>query len=262
MEHERKNRQTSWQEVHRWYDDLVGQEGHHYHQKVILPRALELLDLKANSHLLDLGCGQGILARTLPKQVRYAGIDLASQLIQAAKSHTHPQAKHTFFHHDVTNPLPLSEYCKKEGLFSHAAFILSLQNIEAPQKALASAALFLQKDARLLIVMNHPSFRIPRQSSWGFDEATKTQYRKVNSYCSPQKIPIQMHPGKSDPKNVTWSFHYPLSAYSLWLKESGFMIELIEEWCSDKESTGKAAKWENRARKEFPLFLTIVARKG
>ncbi|MDB6082102.1 MAG: hypothetical protein JWO53_1374, partial [Chlamydiia bacterium] len=48
---------TSWQKVHRWYDDLVGESGHHYHQAIILPAIQRLLKLDATSHLLDLGCG-------------------------------------------------------------------------------------------------------------------------------------------------------------------------------------------------------------
>jgi hypothetical protein len=35
----------------------------------------------------------------------------------------------------------------------------------------------------------------------------------------------------------------------------------LEEWTSDKVSIGKAAKGENRARAEFPLFLVIKAVK-
>ena len=120
-------------------------------------------------------------------------------------------------------------------------------------------AAHLQKGGRFAIVMNHPCFRIPRQSSWGFDEATKLQYRRMNGYMSPQKIPIEMHPG-AQKQATTWSFHHPLSDYSKWLYEAGFSIERIEEWCSDKVSTGGNAKAENRARKEFPLFLSIIAR--
>jgi hypothetical protein len=35
----------------------------------------------------------------------------------------------------------------------------------------------------------------------------------------------------------------------------------MEEWTSDKVSVGKAAKGENRARAEFPLFMAIRAVK-
>jgi len=47
----------------------------------------------------------------------------------------------------------------------------------------------------------------------------------------------------------------------LWLKENEFTIDIIEEWTSDKESVGKVAKMENRARSEFPLFLALKCRK-
>jgi hypothetical protein len=46
------------------------------------------------------------------------------------------------------------------------------------------------------------------------------------------------------------------------LNKAGFMIAKIEEWTSDKESEGKTAKQENRARAEFPLFMAIQAQKS
>ena len=76
---------------------------------------------------------------------------------------------------------------------------------------------------------------------------------------TPLKIPIQTHPSQQDLSPSTWSFHRPLSAYSAALKQAGFMIDQIEEWCSDKQSIGKMASMENRSRKEFPLFLALSA---
>jgi hypothetical protein len=34
----------------------------------------------------------------------------------------------------------------------------------------------------------------------------------------------------------------------------------MEEWISDKQSSGKFAKMENRSREEIPLFLLLQAR--
>jgi len=42
----------------------------------------------------------------------------------------------------------------------------------------------------LVIVLNHPCFRIPRQSGWGIDEKNKLQFRKVIKYMSPMEIPL------------------------------------------------------------------------
>ena len=98
-------------------------------------------------------------------------------------------------------------------------------------------------------------------SLWGIDEAAKLQYIKINRYMTPMKIPLQAHPSKGQGSPTTISFHYPLSDYSKWLYEAGFVIDLIEEWISDKVSTGKTARMENRSREEFPLFLAIRAIK-
>ena len=73
-------------------------------------------------------------------------------------------------------------------------------------------------------------------------------------------IPIRMNP--SDPQSAqTMSYHFPISDYSKMLKDAGFVIELIEEWTSDKESVGRAGKMENRSRSEIPLFMAIATTK-
>ncbi len=74
-------------------------------------------------------------------------------------------------------------------------------------------------------------------------------------------IPITTHPGHGEKSEITWSYHVPLSKYVEMLSEHGFVIEKLEEWISDKHSVGDTAKMENRARKEFPLFMALLARK-
>jgi ubiquinone/menaquinone biosynthesis C-methylase UbiE len=250
---------TSWQSVGKWYNETVGEEGHYYHQSLIIPNVLKLLNFSANepASLLDLACGQGVLSRHLPSSVSYVGVDAAAQLISAAKHYQQQNKKssHQFIQADVTQTLPFQQVT-----FSHASLILALQNIEHPQAVFKNASLHLQSGAPFVIVINHPCFRIPRQSSWKVDEENKVQYRRIDRYMSSMKIPIQTHPGKGKESPQTWSFHHPLSDYSRWLKETGFTIELIEEWCSNKVSEGRAAKMENRSRQEIPLFMAILAR--
>ncbi len=244
---------TSWNKSGKWYNKIVGDKGHYYHQSVVLPRVLRLLGLDSHSRLLDIGCGQGILARSIDQNIPYVGIDLAKSLIDSAKSKDR-NTKHTFVFADATKRMSISE---KD--FTHAVAMLSLQNMEFPQNAIRNASEHLVQNGKFVIVLNHPSFRIPRQSGWGMGE-NKLQYRYENLYLSPLKIPITMHPGEKS-SEVTWSFHYPLSFYTKALKDNSFVIEDLEEWVSEKESLGKAAKMENRARSEFPLFLTIIAKK-
>ncbi len=247
---------TSWQGVARSYEKSIGQSGHYYHQHLVLPNSLKLLHLNPDSSLLDLACGQGVLGRQVGPQIEYAGLDLAPSLIKFAKQND-PSPRHTYLVSDIEKPLPLAK-----TNFSHAAIILALQNLAHPELVIKTAARHLQPSGRFLLVLNHPAFRIPRQSSWEIDPQNKLQYRRINRYLSPLEIPINAHPGRGETGPITWSFHHPLSDYFRFLKQNHFVVTDLEEWASDKESVGKAAKMENRGRSEFPLFLALLAQKS
>ena len=245
-------KQTSWEPVHKWYDESLGQSGDYMHTEIIIPKTLALLRLETHSSLLDLGCGQGILARFLPQTVGYSGVDISPSLIAKAKARdSHPG--HRYSVGDITRPLGLPERS-----FTHAVSILTIDNIENPKCVFEHAAQILMPQGVFTIVINHPCFRIPRQSGWDVDQKSKLQFRRINRYLTPLKIPITMHPGYEH-SEMTWTFHFPISYYTRVLADSGYVIETMEEWTSDKKSVGKAASMENRARTEFPLFLSIKA---
>lgn len=237
----------------KWYGGITKDTGHYYHEHVVIPKTLELLKLTTDSSLLDMGCGTGALARQIPKGISYTGIDIARGMIDEAKK-ADRNANHTYLVADVTQKLSVP------NTFTHATYILSLQNIKDQNEAIKQASDHLAPSGTLVIVLNHPAFRIPRQSSWVIDPQNKIEYRRINRYLSPLEIPITMHPGETQ-SAVTWSYHLPISAYSSILRDNGFVIELLEEWTSDKQSVGKASHMENRARAEFPMFLAIKAIK-
>jgi ubiquinone/menaquinone biosynthesis C-methylase UbiE len=251
-----KSSKTSWEKVNAWYDQTVGEEGHYFHRNIIFPNLLKAWDFSVESPtFLDLACGQGVLARQLPKHIPYVGIDISPSLIQSAKQYDKNKL-HEYLVADITKPLKV-----KKNFFSHAAIILALQNLESPSLAIQNAAQALKEGGELTLVINHPYFRIPRQSSWGIDEAKKIQYRRQDRYMTPLKIPIQTHPGAPKESTNTFSYHWPLSELTHWLCKNGLFIKRIDEWCSDKKSTGARAKMEDFARDEFPLFMVIRAKK-
>lgn len=244
---------TSWEGASEWYNSLVGTDGHYYHQHVIFPHLLKILKTqKKDLSMLDLGCGQGAFAQVLPKDFSYDGVDLSSSLIRMAKKNN-IQPNRAFHQHDVCQPFDLHK------TFTHAAMILSFQNVAHPKGSLQNAKKHLKQGGVFILVLNHPCFRIPRQSSWEIDESKKIQYRRIDTYMTSMTIPIEAHPGKAK-GTQTFSFHYPLSTIFALLQETGFSVSNLFELCSDKMSTGKNAKMENRARGEIPLFLTIVAK--
>lgn len=246
---------TSWQSSSATYNRQVGQLGSHYHQALLIPAALRLLGLQGGDSLLDLGCGQGVFSRHLPSSVKYHGLDLSTSLIKLANKYK-GSSTHRFDVFDLTKPY------RNPASFTHALFLLSLQNISDGRQAILNASTSLKSGGKLLLILNHPCFRIPRQSSWEIDSSNKIQYRRINRYLTPLEIPMQSNPSQGIRSAVTWNYHHSLSTYFNWLQQAGFHITTLEEYGSDKESLGKAAKMENRSRVEIPLFLSILAVKS
>src|SRR3989338_1684771 len=95
---------TSWQGESSWYNKLVDEKGDYYHQHVVIPRVLKLLNLKADSSLLDLACGQGVLERHFSPKIIYQGVDIAGSLIRAAQARS-KNPLHRFTVGDITKTL-------------------------------------------------------------------------------------------------------------------------------------------------------------
>lgn len=246
------NKSTSWEKVGGWYKSLVGKQGHYYHQHVIIPNVLRLLELRDDFSVLDLGCGQGILASAINQKADYTGVDLARNLIDEARVND-KNPKHKYIVADITKELNFNYRVDRITL------ILTLQNIRRPFFVFKNISKLLRNDGKVVMVINHPCFRIPKHSDWLIEKGV--QYRKVDSYMSNIEIPIDSSPFDKRDNKVTWSFHYPLSTISEMMFDNGLCIEKIEEWVSDKVSTGGAARMENHARKEIPMFMAIVGRK-
>lgn len=247
-------RNTSWQNVHSWYSNKVGDKGHHFQESIIFPRVLDLFELNENSKVLDLGCGDGVFSRYLEKFNRYLGVDLSKDLIKTATT-KNSNENIEFKVADVSRKLDIPHD------FTHSLIALALQNIEDYEVVFKNAYDSLKVGGILCIVLNHPSFRIPKSSSWEVDTQTSHQYRRIFRYLSPHKIRIDMTPGEVQNKEFTYSFHRSLQDYSLGLFNNGFRIERIYEWASDRESNGKYAESENFARNEIPMFMCILAKK-
>lgn len=250
------DKSSSWEKSSDWYSKVVGEKGHYFHQNLISPLLLKLLKPKAEkTSILDLGCGQGILSRIVAKDFCYTGLDISPSLIEEAKKLS-KHKNHRFIVCDSTKKIPVDE-----ASFDYVCLILSIQNMKDQKGAIKNAARALKEEGKLIIVMNHPCFRIPRQSSWIIDESKKLQSRQIDCYMTALEIPLQTHPSQKGHSEVLLSYHYPLSSYANWFYEEGLVIENMTELISDKISEGAKARMENRARKEFPLFLVIVASK-
>ncbi len=245
---------TSWEKSADWYDRILGERGSELYQAVVIPNALTMLAPQKGERILDLGCGQGVFSRAISESgAQVTGVDAAPSLIEKARTYRSRTPIH-YFDRDAANLAGIGE-------FEAASAILCLQNMEHLEKVCASVASVLKLGARMLWVLNHPAFRIPKQTSWEFAKDHTAQYRRVDAYSSTLSIPILMHPGKANSESTT-SFHRSLESLSQAGFAAGMVMTGLSEWHSHKESQpGPRARAENHARKEFPLFLAMLWKK-
>ena len=247
---------TSWGDVAGWYDELLETSEDSYQKQVILPNLLRLLSIKKDDRILDLACGQGFFARAMADAgATVVGVDAAIELIALAKKHS---PKSISYYASSADRLDMLD----TGSFDTVVIVLAIQNIKDMSAVFAACNRVLARNGRLVMIINHPAFRIPKRSSWGWDIAGGVQYRRVDAYLTESSVAIEMHPGLKD-KEKTLSFHRPMQSYINALVKQGFAVTRMEEWISHRESMkGPRQAAENKIRKEIPLFMMLESRKN
>lgn len=250
-----KNKDTSWNKVANWYDELLKNDDS-YQAKVILPNLLRVLGIKKGEQVYDLACGQGYFANVFAHEgANVVASDLSKKLIETAKINS--KEKVTFY----ITPAHRAQFLKDNSVDT-IVIVLAIQNIENVGEVFTECNRVLKKDGRIVMVLNHPAFRVPQASDWYFENGV--QSRIVSKYLSESKLSIDMTPGEKNPKKkiMTISFHRSLQYYMKLLAKNGFAITRLEEWISHKQSgTGPRQVAEDKARKEIPMFMCLEVKK-
>ena len=193
---------TDWGHVAKWYDKHLDEDDT-YHAKVILPNLTRLLGDMKGQRVLDLACGQGYFALNWAKSAKYVyGIDLGLGLIKIAEENykkekeilikNKSKGNSKWDKHGVVRGVDISKNSLAEvefyvspadnlemiadGTLDKITCVLALQNIEEVAGVFKECERVLKKYGRMFIVLNHPSFRNPRNTHWGWDEEKKIIY--------------------------------------------------------------------------------------
>lgn len=253
----KSNKESGWDPVAAWYDKLVGESGSDYHRQVILPATLRMLAPRTGERIIDVCCGQGVLARPLLESgvSTFTGVDASPRLIAAAKKHHGGDPRVTFQVADVSAPGTWTD-----GSYDAATCLMAVHDVADVTAMFTNMARALKPGGRAVLVFMHPCFRIPRSTHWGWDNDQKIQYRRIDAYLTPQQIPIITHPGKNSGEQT--SFHHrPLATLLTALGTSGLTVTACEELCSHRRSQGSGpfSKAEHRAAEEIPVFIALKA---
>lgn len=245
----RSKKSTSWQSLSKWYDASVGESGTSLHTKLIIPRILSYLDLNSDKSILDIGCGNGVLAKTFSElNMIYTGIDSSQYLINAAIKRQVKNA--TFLCRDICTSNTVDLF--QTNLFDIAIFILSIQDIDPIVDAVKNLSQVVKTNGQVLIFMLHPSFKIPRQTGFVYDENRKLVSRRIDAYLTQNSIPYKTD--KKSKRYIANFYHRPLESYINIFSNYGFGLKNLYEVPGYKKLDNKM---KNRVSREFPEYMVL-----
>lgn len=122
----------SWEKVAEWYDALASERGTEYHEQVVVPGLLRLLEVQPGDNVCDLACGQGAVTQALAREgAHVTGVDLSPRLIELASRRSQEGAAQRlskgirYLFGDARNVPEL-----KSGSFHAVTCVLAAMNME------------------------------------------------------------------------------------------------------------------------------------
>ncbi len=245
-----------WDGVAGWYDKLVGVDGSDYHQHVIIPAVMELLQIQAGDAVVDVCCGQGVLVPHLLSAGagRILGVDASGRLIDSARKKYDTDKRVSFQIADACVPGAWTD-----GQFDKTACVMAVHDVPDAAGLMKNMAQAIKPGGTAVIVMMHPCFRIPKASHWGWDSDQKIQFRRLDGYGSPRDIGIETRPGLKTGEGTVF-YHRPLAQLIAAIGKAGMgVVNCTELYSHRRSQIGPFSKAEHRAAEEFPLFIGIKA---
>jgi ubiquinone/menaquinone biosynthesis C-methylase UbiE len=246
-----------WADLAAWWDEKNGDTGDPWHRELIDPGLIALVGPVRGLRVLDLGCGNGYLARRFAREgARVTGVDSSAPIVTLAKRRERAEPLGITYHaHDAAS-LPMFADASFDLVFSN----MVLMDLDDAAGAIGEAARVLVPEGRFVASLCHPCYDVPNASSWIWErkEYVTSVSRRVGRYRVPFAEPIDWKPdGVAEFRLMT--YHRPLSWYARELWRAGLAITALDE--PDMTERLRAESPQGSGVHEVPLHLVIESRK-
>jgi len=232
-------KKKEWQKNAEFWIKIIRKGLDPYRLKVTNKAILELLKGDKQLRILDAGCGEGYLARTLAKLGHKVwAIDFCPGLIKAAERLEKKELLGVKYF--------LEDFRKTHFLNSSFDVVFSHQTINEvgnPKKALREFYRILKKRGRVILLFLHPCFEVDPKFYF-HNLKIKKPYYLVSGIKSPSSY---------------FYLHLPLSKWIKLLNETEFLIKSIAEPRPPLTLIQRDRWWKENFKK--PLFILIEAIK-
>ncbi|MEU8678102.1 class I SAM-dependent methyltransferase [Streptomyces sp. NPDC048560] len=239
-----------WDKNARPWDAAFDDDGDKHRKYVTDEPMLALLGPAHGRRILDLGCGNGYLCRSLARAgAHVTGVDVSEEMIRTAAAY------------EVAAPLGIrylvASATALQGLTdaSFDAIVCNhvLTSVDDYETALAEAHRVLHPGGRMTAVISHPCFSCgPRRWQPPVVDSPRPEEATgylVDHYLDPGAHLLDDWPGFSP---VPY-FHRPLTAYWQAFRAAGFDIEDFTEPGPTSEARAQLAPWEYNQAERIPL---------
>lgn len=235
--------QEEWETHAGWWQRHFTDGADPEYVEQILP--LADAHLRGTGVVLDLGCGEGQLARHITDDdTRVVGLDASDAQIRTARARAGGPA----YLRGSALALPV-----RTGAVDAVAACLVMEHVEDLAGAVGEVARVLRPGGRFVMFINHPLLQTPG-SGWVDDHILEEQYWRVGPYLPDDRSLEEVAPG------VHLVFvHRPLHRYVNTMTAHGLLLEHLDE---PAPPTGFLARADGyAAAATIPRLMVLRARK-
>ncbi|HLX36529.1 MAG TPA: methyltransferase domain-containing protein [Candidatus Binataceae bacterium] len=244
-----------WATLADWFDENQGDAGDLWHRTLIFPGILKVIGSVKGRDILDVGCGNGSLARILARiGNRVTGTDGSSGIIEHAKRRE--AAGPLGVKYFATDAADLSMF--EGNSFDLVTSCMALMDMPDAAGAIREMGRVVRRSGRCVMLFSHPCFDIPDAttflSEWGFGhEPTISirleRYREVFSAWLKWSHEVD---------HEMLAYHRPLSWYFRAIRDAGLAVTMLDEPEPTPEFLEQSGS--GAAVAKFPLHCVIEAR--
>ncbi len=242
-----------------WYAEKQGEGGDLWHRTLIDPTLFAALGrLPAGTRVLDVGCGNGYIARRLARAgARVVGVDASSELVEYARRREREEPLGVEY---LLGDAAHLATCA-DASFDVAVANMSLMDIADAEGAIREVGRAVVDRGRFVFSLSHPCFDVDTRSAWVVESGTSgepTVFRKVTGYRTPHSDRFLWRLGP-DRTRYTVGYHRPLEWYSRALRAGGWAIVGLSEPSPAPEYGNQRVpkSWVE----DIPMHLVVDARR-
>jgi 2-polyprenyl-3-methyl-5-hydroxy-6-metoxy-1,4-benzoquinol methylase len=252
--------QKIWNDNARWWDARM-KEGNDWHQRLIAPAVQRLLDIHTGDDVVDLACGNGLVARALAQRgARVLACDFSAEFLECARARSQEYGDLIGYRLiDLTDRNQLATL--GDAQFDAAVCNMAIMDMASITPLLDGVSRLLRPNGRFVFSILHPCFNTSgtKLIAERDDSDRHVKYAvQVNRYLS---LAPELGVGITGQPSRHYYFHRPLSVLLSACFAAGFVLDAFEEPSPHAVHTSDAPlSWDNYTEIPPILVVRLIAR--